>query len=185
VQHQRLLVVREGLPARQIERISIKPAPQKLKLFLALGMLAASFFFFHRFAAERSSPSERAYFYDESERKLFAAPRTMLAPFPGLKTGSTAVRAIVISTNGNPADKSARRIAYLEKYTPELKAALEAARAGRGGPAPPREILFGSTLVRRPDEADWRPISSREGKAILNEWQTPGPDGKLPTVCSP
>jgi hypothetical protein len=163
----------------------MKPPSQKLKLFLALGMLGLAAVFFRRSAAVPSRPAELAYFYDEGERALFPAPRNLLAPVSGWrKPGSVAVRAIVIAANGDPEDKAARRIAYLEKYSPELKAALEAARSGQAG-APPRQFRQDFTLVRRPDESDWHAISSREGKAILVEWQTPGPDGKRPTICSP
>ena len=63
-----------------------------------------------------------AYFYDLSEQKLFVAPRTSVPPIRGLNNDEPdGVRAIVVSTSGDPRDQQARKIAYLEKYSPELK----------------------------------------------------------------
>jgi hypothetical protein len=50
------------------------------------------------------------------------APRTRVPPIPGINNEEPdGMRAIVISTSGNPKDK---KIAYLEKYAPELKTTI-------------------------------------------------------------
>ena len=100
------------------------------------------------------------------------------------------VRAIVISTTGNAADKEHREIAYLEKYSPEIKELFEEVRqarmAGRSeeGRIDRRQVPA-NTLVRRLHETEWHALNTTEGKAIASEWNAPGPDGRTPVVCSP
>lgn len=100
------------------------------------------------------------------------------------------VRAIVISTTGNAADKEHREIAYLEKYSPEIKQLFEEVRqarlAGRSAEGRiDRRQVPANTLVRRLHEAEWHALDTTEGKAIASEWNTPGADGTSPVVCSP
>jgi hypothetical protein len=40
-------------------------------------------------------------------------------------------------------------------------------------------------LIKRPEEADWHPMTSPEAQDILKIINTPGPDGKMPVVCIP
>ena len=130
--------------------------------------------------------SEKGFFYDLAAQKLFVAPRSLLPPIPGINGKElTAVRAIVIATNGNPRDKASRHIAYLEKYSPELKQAMEAFRAGKTASAASHEERQTQYLVRRVNETEWHAVKSPEGERILTEWNVPGSDGKLPVVCSP
>src|SRR6185369_13410645 len=51
-----------------------------LKLGLAVVMLGAAGFFLVRFFRQDDGVSEKTYFYDLSEKKLFTAPRTSVPP---------------------------------------------------------------------------------------------------------
>ena len=157
-----------------------------MKVALAVVALAIAAVIFLGFFRGRSEGKELTYFYDLSEKKLFPAPRNSIAPIRGINDAEQdAVRAIVISTTGNPKDKANRKIAYLETCSPELKAQLEAAQSGNTAAVPPRGVRQALMLVRRLEEADWYPVSSAEGEKIMTEWQMPGPGGKAPVVCAP
>ncbi len=162
-----------------------------VKIVLALVLLAAAVVFFITLSPPREGRNGDAYFYDLQEQKLFVAPRGSIPPINGIKGGAmTAVRAIVISTTGDPADKKHRQIAYLEKYSPEIKQLFEEVRQARAegrseeGRIDRREVPA-NTLVRRLRDTAWQPLNSAEGRQIVGEWNTPGPDGRTPVVCSP
>lgn len=143
-----------------------------------------------RFLGQRGTPNEVAYFYDLSERKLFVAARTLLPPIRGINNDEMdGMRAIVISTTGNPSDKASHKIAYLETYSPELKRQLEAMRAGdesaSNGPRISRGAAQAFTFVRRVSEETWHPSNSPEAEKVMTEWLVPGPDGTMPVACTP
>lgn len=151
-------------------------------LLAAVGLVAISIL--HR----TNDPDGKVYFYDLSQQKLFAAPRSSVPPIRGIDNDEQdGVRAIVISENGNPADRKHRRIAYLEKYTPQLKAQFEAIQKNGvdGTTSLRREDVPASTLVRRLTDRDWYPMNSAEGEKIVSEWNVPGPNGTYPVVCVP
>ena|ERR1041385_4340945 len=156
-----------------------------LLIALSVALLGGAAFLTARFLRQNDGVSEQTFFYDLSERKLFAASREALPPIRGLNNAEEdAVRAVVISTSANPKDKSGQQIAYLEKYAPEYKQQLEKVRAGKADPLP-RGSRDSLRLVRRVNDAEWHTVSSPEGAKILTEWNVPGPDGKFPAVCSP
>src|SRR5688500_11646647 len=100
------------------------------KLGLALALFAVAGFFIWQFIRDDSGISYKAFFYDLSEKKIFTAPRTAVPPIKGINDDvEDGVTAVVISTTGDPKDKKSWKIAYLEKYSPELKASLEKAQA--------------------------------------------------------
>ena len=160
-------------------------------LALAIVLLAGAAFRFSRFLGERSRTDENAYFYDLSERKLFVALRTKVPPIRGINNDEPdGMRAIVISTSGDSKDKASLKIAYLEKYAPELKQQFEAMQSGQESRAPSgNRISRGAAqsfiFVRRLNEENWYPVNSTEGEKIMTEWQIPGPDGRTPVVCAP
>jgi hypothetical protein len=155
------------------------------KLGLALVFLGGAAYMAYRHLQQDDGIAENTYFYDLSEKKLFAAPRESLPPIRGLNDAEEdAVRAVVISTTGIPEDKSAQKIAYLEKYAPELKQRIEQARNGTAEPMP-REARNAYRFVKRVEDGDWRSLDSAEGQRILTEWNIAGPDGKYPVVCVP
>jgi len=162
-----------------------------IKVAASLVLLGASVFFFFRLSPPRKSENGDAYFYDLQEQKLFVAPRGSIPPINGINGAAmTGVRAIVVSPNGDPSDEKHLEIAYLEEYSPEIKALFEevhqARMEGRSeeGRIDRREVSA-NTLVRRLHDTEWQPITSPEGRRIANEWNTPGPDGRMPIVCSP
>ena len=163
----------------------------QVQLVLAFGLLAASVFFFLKFSPPHENQHGEAYFYDLDEHQLFVAPRGSIPPINGINGAAQAgVRAIVIATNGNPADKKNLTIAYLEKYSPETKKLFEEVRQARAEGRSEegridRRLVPGNTWVRRLDDTNWEPLDTPQGKSISSDWQKPGPDGQLPTVCSP
>jgi hypothetical protein len=182
-----LLVVREGLATLASAALNdlMMSGSDIGKLGLALALLAAAGVCFVKLRPEPEQ-SESGFFYDLAAQKLFAAPRTLIPPIPGINGKElTAVRAIVISTNGRPQDRASRQIAYLEKYSPELKQVLEAFRAGKTTLVPSHQERQTQIFVKRLNDTEWHTVKSPEGERILTEWNVPGPDGKLPSVCSP
>lgn len=156
-----------------------------IKLLFAMLLFAGAGYGFYRFSRNNSGISEQTYFYDLSEKKLFAASRDALPPIRGLNdTEEDGVRAVVICAAGSPDDSAHRSIAYLEKYAPELKHSLEQVRAGKAEPLPSK-VRNGYRFVKRAEDEKWHAANSPEGGKILNGWNIAGADGKYPIVCSP
>ncbi len=155
------------------------------KIALAVVLLGTAAFMSARFFRQEGEFSEQTFFYDLSEKKLFAASREAVAPIRGLNdTQEDAVRAVVIAPDGNLKDKARRRIAYLEKYTPEFKERVEKVRLGQAEPFPrgTRDVY---RFVKRVEDPEWVIASSPEGGKILAEWNVPDATGKFPAVCAP
>lgn len=133
-----------------------------------------------------SGSKDLGFFYDESARKLFTAARTGVPPIRGTDgPAEDGVRAVVISTSGKPEDRNSWQIAYLEKYSPELKRQMEAAQAGGPSPSMGRAEAMSHRFVRLTTETNWHGMDSPEAEAILNSWAVPGPHGVTPVICSP
>jgi hypothetical protein len=179
-----MLVVGEGGSALTQDLSDMKPG-NTIKILITVVLLAGAGFGFYRFFNQPDGVSEKAFFYDLSEKKLFAASRESLPPTRGLNnTEEDAVRAIVICTSGNPDDPANRTIAYLEKYAPELKQNIEEARTGKAEAMPTKQ-RNGYRLVSRPGEDKWYPSNTPEGQKIMTSWHVAGADGQYPAVCSP
>src|SRR2546426_600939 len=129
-----------------------------LMLVFAVALLTGAGFRFARFFHEGGSPDGLAYYYDVSERKLFVASRTLVPPIRGMNDGELdGMRAIVVSASGDPKDKASQKVAYLEKYAPELKQQLESMQSGQEVAASPagrisRGAAQSFTLVCRLEE---------------------------------
>ena len=148
--------------------------------------LAGAAFSMFRFFGEDHAVSEETFFYDLSDKSLFAAKRDEIPPILGTDhTTEDAVRAVVISTNGHPKDKTSWKIAYLEMYSPELKSQMLKARTGGGSPSMGRGAAQEHRFVKRPEDKEWSSMMSAEGQHIVSDWAVPGPDGLSPVVCSP
>jgi hypothetical protein len=157
-----------------------------LKLVLVVVLLGLAPVLYWKLSPSGEARDDQAYFYDLKEQKLFVASRSLIPPAPGIKGSEpTGVRAVVISTNGNPKDAASRRIAYLEKYSPELKQVLEGVRAGKVTDVPSHEARQGQIYVKRLTDSQWYPINTPEGERVMSEWSVPGPGGVTPVVCSP
>lgn len=159
---------------------------QALKLALAVVLLALAGVAWFRWGGLDGGGTDGAWFYDLSEGRLFTAPRSAIPPIRGLNDEQEdAVRAVVISTNGNPRDRAARTIAYLETYSPELKRQMEAARAAGESPPMGRGLAQAHRLVRRLHDRQWYPLTSPEAERIVSEWLTAGPNGGPAVICPP
>lgn len=181
-----MLVVGQGGPALSAVPAAMNPRLPRLKLAAALGLLALAAFMTARFLRSGPGGSDLAFFYDQSEGRLFSAPRTAIPPIRGLNDDQPdAVRAVVIATNGHPRDRRARAIAYLEKYSPELKRQMETAQATGASPAMGREQAQMHRFVRRLRDSQWYPLTSPEAERIVSEWLTAGPDGQPAVICTP
>jgi hypothetical protein len=148
---------------------------------LAMGYLVT------RVANSRSNGDDgvKVWFYDPGEKRLYAVSQDTVPPHKG-----TGVRAVVVEFRG----EKEKKIAYLETYTPALKAALEMVQASRkahrqyAGEVPNRESDFmaTNTIVRRPNETTWHVSSSDEGQVIMSEWRDwKGPQGQAPIISTP
>jgi hypothetical protein len=163
-----------------------------IQLGLVAGLLAVAgvlgFGYWHNQTVDLT---EKVYFYDLTQQKLFGAPRASVPPIAGLNgQADGAVRAIVVTATGNPREKKQLTIAYLEKYTPEMKALFESLRqaeaAGKSTAGMiPHGIVPRSTLVRRLTDTKWHPMTSAEGERIVSGWNVPDASGRYPVVCVP
>lgn len=148
--------------------------------FVALAI--AAFFFLNHWRASRAGP--KAFFYDLSKGQIFTADANLIPPIRGIDNAEEdGVKAVVIAPT--PDDKKNRRIAYLERFAPELKRDMEEARAKQSSPLIDRESQQNFRFVRRARDTNWYPMNSAEGQRIVNEWTAPGPDGLSPVVCTP
>ncbi|HEY3852767.1 MAG TPA: hypothetical protein VGO67_00070 [Verrucomicrobiae bacterium] len=165
-----------------------------IKIIGSLALIAAAVVLYLKLRPTRESQNGSAYFYDLQEKKLFVAPQGSIPPINGINgingAAGEGVRAIIVSPSGDASDKKNFQIAYLEEYTPEVKELFEEVHKARlegrseEGRINRKEVAA-NTLVRRIGDSDWQPINSPQGKIIANEWNNPGPDGKMPVVCSP
>lgn len=158
--------------------------------FAAIGWVIVSEY---RNASRHRNAGQMVWFYDESEKQLYPMPINTIPPDKGIGGPSgDGYRAIVVGFTGYKKDKSLRKIAYLEKYSPELKQILDsmiAARiAGRifTGIIPGRQSQYfqNNTFVKRRNDTEWYPANSDEGRRIVGEWREwRGPDGGGAAVC--
>ncbi len=105
------------------------------------------------------------YFTTDDGRTLFAAPMTSIPPFE--KDGKPAVLAHVFTCDKG----KSQFVAYLAKYTDEFakRAAAEAAKTNAGGQG--GGLLTGpaaamATLVKKPGDKEWVPVTSGNGSNI-------------------
>lgn len=133
-----------------------------------------------------SGISEKAFFYDLSEKRLFVMDRGLIPPIPGMNDAvMDGVRAVVVSTNGHPEVRSTWVVAYLETNAPELKEQLEAAKAAGRPPEIGRTAAQALRLVKRPGDATWVSLGSSEGEQIVSEWLQLGTESSPPVICTP
>jgi hypothetical protein len=156
------------------------------KLGLAVVLLAAAGAFFFRWMNTGTGVSEKAFFYDLSERRLYVADRGLIPPITGVNdSAEDGVRAVVVSTNGQPQLESTWVIAYLETCAPELKEKLQAAKAAQSAPDISRTTAQGLRLVKRPNDSTWVSLATPEGEQIVSEWLQWGTDKNPPAICTP
>ncbi len=157
-------------------------------LLCAVALVAALWLLFiqiERFL-HHNPGANRVWFYDESDKKLYVMPDTTVPPDNGGE------RAFVVEFGGKNGAPGDRKIAYLLKYTPELKKTLDetmqarAAGTSFNGKVPSRDgdYFKRNTLVKSVDETEWHPENTPEGRNIINAWRSwRGPGGSAPRVC--
>ncbi len=162
---------------------------QKKQLSLAGFLFALSILFFVIFNSGEKEALD--FYYDESEKKLFHAPASSIPPIRGINDEvNDGVRAIVIAPNGKSGDPSLRRIAYLFKWSPQLKEQREAAaKAKEAGMAVPNIIDRSQRnyhqFVRTVDSPEWHSLNTDQAAKIIAVLRTKDSQGKLPEVCKP
>jgi hypothetical protein len=141
--------------------------------------------------ASRGEAGVRVWFYDQSSKKLYAAPRDLISPDG---KDDRRVKAVVIGFQGLRNEPSQLKIAYLEKYSPEFKELLERAAAAHAAerqfkeqiPSQASSYFQNNTFIKRSDETAWHAIRSPEARQIMFEWQEwRGPNGEAPIISVP
>lgn len=159
---------------------------QTTKLALALVLFAGAGLMVWRWWTNHREKAPQAWFYDDSKKELFVRPQDFVPPIAGLDGPlEDAYRAVVFSPSGN-CDKD-REIAYLEKYSPELKQQFERAKRepNTDFPRMPRALAPEHTFVRRLNATEWHALSSEEGGRIVGEWRLKATAGQDPAICIP
>lgn len=169
-----------------------------LKLAFAVALAAAAIaLVISRVRAFARSGEEgaRVWFYDQSEKRLYAVPSDTIPPHPGIGgKGGDGVRAFVVAFGSPSKDPAKLRVAYLETYSPELKQTLDQIRVARvarkayPGPmvSPDSEYFQTNTLVKLPEDQDWSPLGSPDGLAVTTQWRSwRGPTGQTPVISVP
>lgn len=129
----------------------------------------------------------KIYFYDISAQELFKSDQSNIPPIQGIDNDEMdGVRAVVIESSSF----SGRKIAYLEKFSNQLKTDIEKSRLSEAsGEVYPRKISRsdskGHIFVRRADEEKWYSMNSKEGNKIVSEWQIEDSEGNMPVIVNP
>ncbi len=133
----------------------------------------------------------KVWFYDQSAQRLYPAARDLIPPDG---SDDARVRAMVIGFQGLGNEMSQIKIAYLEKYSPELKMLLQRevaahkAREPFTEKIPSRDSAYfqDNFLVKRPGEATWHTTGTDEARQIMAEWREwRGPAGQRPIISVP
>ena len=171
---------------------------QRVKAFLTMGCVVVLTALAVVFAAAKighfrsdGEAGARVWFYNQSVKQLYPAPRDLIPPDGN---NDNRVRAVVIGFQGMGNEISQLRVAYLEKYSPEFKALLERAQAAHAAKRPFGEKIPSqnspdfqdNTLVKRPGEASWHAVSTEAARQIMAEWREwRGPAGQRPIISVP
>ena len=143
--------------------------PKNIRLVGAAVAAAGALALLYRtWSSDPSGP--RGFFYDLSAKRLFDGPIDAIPPVAGVDgPEADGYRAVIVSLSGKPEERSSWRVAYLERYSPELQQQMEQAR--QGGPAPtiPRSEAQAHRWVRRTNDTEWFPIASENGLRIVTE----------------
>lgn len=154
-------------------------------LIASLAMLCVAGYFFYTFWSSNRTREPQVYFYDLSAKKLFTAPQDAVPPILGVDgPAEDAVRAMVYSPSGDCAKD--RKVAYLEKYSAELKAQFEQAKRAPGTEFArmSRAAAQSHTFVARAEELKWHAMDTEEAGRIIGEWRLDHP-GADPVICTP
>jgi len=149
-----------------------------LVLLFALGFIVKS--------ATRSGagPAKPKWFYCLETQQLFGADISSISPIES-PWGGEGVEAIVYFCGDCKGDP---QIAYLTKYNPEIKGAIEqmAAKAeGENVSMPPIMEQMAGTLLSKPDNIEWFSVISPQGGKIKSMLFDCGEEDGIRTDCPP
>jgi hypothetical protein len=155
---------------------------------IAAGILAACAVAIMIYSALNTGkrPKGNIWFYDLKTRQLFAASDSSVPPIDTKSGPEMGVRAYVYTCSGgsNPNDKF---IAFIEKFTPEVKKGVEEDLKHGGGQMTiglALERRPGGVLISQPDAGNWFPKFSDEGRQIMEMGKKKG-GCPNPTLCLP
>ena len=148
-------------------------------LAVALLVVAIGIVIFQFSGGGAPSGPGQAYFYDTQTQEYFTADGMQVPPIQSPQ-GNEAVKAHFYTCGACTEDE--RFVRYYEKYTPEAKQNLEAARSSEGQQAPQsaeearrRAMSRGATqrghLVSK-DGEQWVPATSTQGRTIQGQTMT-------------
>jgi hypothetical protein len=134
----------------------------------------------------------QVWFYDQSAKRLYPASRELIPPDG---KDEVKVRAMVIGFQGMANKVSQLKIAYLQKFSPELKDLLQRAATAHAAkqpftekiPSQSSQYYQDNTYVKLPgDDDSWHRTGSPEARQIMAEWREwRGPAGQLPIISVP
>lgn len=151
-----------------------------------LALLGVGIYLLYSRTFGRREPGELGFFYDLSAKRIFTARRDAPPPIRGVDgPEEDGYRAVVISTNGRPSDRRTWQVAYLEKFSPELRQRMADAQKSGGALEMGRLESQNHRFVRSLGDTNWYALTAPEAETILNSWAQPGPDGITPALCTP
>ena len=124
---------------------------------------------------EGSVMSDKAFFTVDDGKTFFVDKSSNIPPYQ--KDGKVAVRAQVFTCD----DGKTKFVGYLEMYTMQDKAMLEAVAQGqtnKGAPTPmPMPYMAGQPLVKKPGMPNWVPIGPQTSTMYQQVVSVKCPDG--------
>ena len=134
------------------------------------------------------------YYYDMNDGTIFVGPSNVVPPIDApsgpYNDQQGGVRAVIFACGecGDLAGKTVAeieaqggKIAYLERYTPEAKAAIENPDANEMN----YELTEGGQLVAEPGSNSWYQVFSQQGQQVQERGNIQCPDGERPVFCRP
>ena len=120
----------------------------------------------------------RSYYTLDEGKTYFADDGALFPPFD--YEGGQAVRCYVFTS-----PSSGEFVAYLEKFSPEMKELLEKpSDPTHPGAAPPINYAAG-VLVKRLGDKTWVPEASPKGEAIVHDVKCPNGSNEKPAAVTP
>ena len=115
----------------------------------------------------------KAFFMDEETGEIEIRLASEIPPL----TGKSGQPTVVLARFFTATTDDARKLIYLERYTPEGKQAKEATRNGRPPTMEEMEALRRGTQVRFPERnSPWVFVDTPQGHAVLNAVSALAPD---------
>jgi len=152
----------------------------KFGVYVVGGALVVAVILYFVMGSSAKAPSSndvKAFYLDEETGEESLHPVSQVPPLIGKSGKPTVVQAIKYSCDGG----KTKKIAYLRKYTPEAKEALDRAYATQTNPGINARA---NELVRLPEKGnEWYPVQSNEGATVTTNF--PNTEGGTPVIVQP